>query len=53
MLQLGAAPAGLVLVTVNPALRRGELAYVLLQVNAFIQPAESSLAEKEARVDAP
>ena len=33
--------------------RRGELAYVLLQVNAFIQPAESSLAEKEARVDAP
>ena len=31
VLQLGAALAGLVLVTVNPALRRGELAYVLRQ----------------------
>jgi fatty-acyl-CoA synthase len=31
VLQLGAALAGLVLVTVNPALRRGEVAYVLRQ----------------------
>jgi len=34
VLQLGAALAGLVLVTVNPALRRGELAYVLRQSRA-------------------
>jgi fatty-acyl-CoA synthase len=34
VLQLGAALAGLVLVTVNPALRRGELAYVLRQSQA-------------------
>jgi acyl-CoA synthetase (AMP-forming)/AMP-acid ligase II len=34
VLQLGAALAGLVLVTVNPALRRGEVGYVLRQSQA-------------------
>ena len=51
VLQLGAALAGLVLVTVNPALRRGELAYVLRQSRAAgVFYSEEQLGQRSGQV---
>jgi fatty-acyl-CoA synthase len=51
VLQLGAALAGLVLVTVNPALRRGELAYVLRQSrSAGVFYSEEQLGQRGGEV---
>ena len=51
VLQLGAALAGLVLVTVNPALRRGELAYVLRQSrSAGVFYSEEQLGQRGGQV---
>jgi fatty-acyl-CoA synthase len=51
ILQLGAALAGLVLVTVNPALRRDEVAYVLRQSrSAGVFYSEEQLGQQSARV---
>ena len=51
VLQLGAALAGLVLVTVNPALRRGELAYVLRQSrSAGVFYSEEQLGQRSDQV---
>ncbi len=51
VLQLGAALAGLVLVTVNPALRRGELAYVLRQSrSAGVFYSEEQLGQRGSEI---
>jgi fatty-acyl-CoA synthase len=51
VLQLGAALAGVVLVTVNPALRRGELAYVLRQSrSAGVFYSEEQLGQRSGQV---
>ena len=51
VLQLGAALAGLVLVTVNPALRRGELAYVLRQSRAAgVFYSEEQLGQRSGQI---